>query len=399
LQTGSSAHGKDRYDTIGIKGKGEIGMEVKITGSGEIPSFFGRTLYDGERKAMFFNWTASGFALRFYGTRLAMDVTAFTEDFPGEAKNLPWVTVLLDDETEPLRRIRLEEGRKAYELFTAAQAAEHTLRVVKHTENSKGRVGLHTLLVEGELRPYTLPVKRWKLEFVGDSITCGYGNAMAADAPMFINDLEEGLFAYPAITAQLLDAAYQSVCISGIPLCPPADPDFKLRLPGMPDFTPPPRAMETYYQYTDRNHQEAMGQKDEFTLWDFRRFRPDAVVINLGTNDAFRLSVSGCMPAEETHFCKRYTAFLQEVRRLNGPHPLLACTLGPMNYYLYDTLEKAVNAYRTETGDTRVFCMKFGAIDPWGEGFGGLTHPNLKTHARMGRELAAALRPWLEQEA
>jgi hypothetical protein len=69
-----------------------------------------------------------------------------------------------------------------------------------------------------------------------------------------------------------------------------------------------------------------------------------------------------------------------------------------MNYYLYDAIEKAVASYRDKTGDERIFCMKFSAIDPWGDEFGGLTHPNLKAHARMGRELAKALHSWLFQE-
>jgi len=372
-------------------------MEIKITPSGTTPFFFGRTLYDGDREAMFFNWTASGFALNFYGDHLAMDATAFADHFPGESENLPWIAVFVDGRGEPARTLRLHEGRGVYPLFESEQAAEHTLRVVKRTENSKGSVGVHRLLLGGEPRPYAPPPRR-RLEFVGDSITCGFGNAMAADATTFTTGLEDGLAAYPAVTAELLEADYQSVCISGIPLCHPSDPAFRMRLPEFPDFTPPARAMETLYAYTDREYQEAAGVKEGFEPWDFGRFRPHAIILNLGTNDAFRISVSGNDPAEEAHFRRRYTAFLHQLRRLNGPGPVIACTLGPMNYFLYDTVEKAVEAYRGETGDGRVFCLKFGAIDPWGEGYGGLAHPNLKTHARMGRELAAALRPWLTGE-
>ena len=62
-----------------------------------------------------------------------------------------------------------------------------------------------------------------------------------------------------------------------------------------------------------------------------------------------------------------------------------------MDYFLYDTIEKAVAQYRVKTWDTRIVCLKYGAIDPWGEGMGGLGHPNVKTQQRMGSELAALL--------
>ncbi len=114
-------------------------------------------------------------------------------------------------------------------------------------------------------------------------------------------------------------------------------------------------------------------------------------MINLGTNDAFRIRVSGNDPAEAAHFQARYVAFLEQVRALNGDKTWLVCTLGSMDYFLYDNIEKAAYEYRAKTGDTRVVCFKFGAIDPWGEGMGGLGHPNAKTQQRMGEELAKLL--------
>jgi len=168
-----------------------------------------------------------------------------------------------------------------------------------------------------------------------------------------------------------------------------------MSLPWVPDFTPPVRTMEGYYDFADRFHEEKQGKTEGFTRWDFSRFVPDAVVINLGTNDAFRIRVSGNDPAEAAHFQARYVAFLSHLRALNGDKALFVCTLGSMDYFLYDNIEKAVVEYRTKTGDARVMCFKFGAIDPWGEGMGGLGHPNAKTQLRMGRELAALLETWI----
>lgn len=352
----------------------------------------GRTLYDESRDTLFFNWSCAGFTVRFFGKRVVLDVLAFPETYPGEADSLPWFALFLDGAKEPARIFSLSVGESCVTLFTSEIAGEHTLTLVKRSEGSKGRAGLRALTIEGELLSPSTVTRKRKIEFVGDSITCGFGNEMPPEAAQFSAEQENGLLSYGAIAAELLDADYQLVCVSGIPLCWARDEHYRMRLPWAPDFTPPVRTMEAYYAYADRFQEEREGKQECFTRWDFSRFEPDAVVINLGTNDAFRIRVSGNDPAEEAYFQERYTAFLQQVRACNGEHAWIVCTLGSMDYFLYDTIEKAAAQYREKTGDTRVVCFKFGAIDPWGEGMGGLNHPNAKTQLRMGNELAALLR-------
>lgn len=351
----------------------------------------GRTLYDDARGALFFNWTCAGFTLRFRGTRLEMDALAFAERYPGEGDNLPWLSVFLDGETEPARKFYLPEGESTVMLFESSAEEEHTLRVVKLSEGSKGRAGLRMLRLDGEPLPLPPENKRRRIEFVGDSITCGFGDEMAPEETVFSSERENGLLSYGAVASALLDAEYHCVCVSGIPLCWARDEDYRIVLPWAPDFETSVRTMEEYYEFADRYHEEAEGKTGGFTRWEFTRFVPDAVVINLGTNDAFRIRVSGNDPSEAEHFQARYAAFLERVRALNGKNAWIVCTLGSMDYFLYDNIEKAAETYRGKTGDARVCCMKFGAIDPWGEGLGGLEHPNWKTQTRMGRELAAFL--------
>lgn len=351
----------------------------------------GRTLYDEAYGALFFNWTSAGFTLRFRGTRLEMDALAFAERYPGEGDNLPWLAVFLDGETEPARKFSLREGENSVLLFAGSAAGEHTLRVVKLSEGSKGRAGLRALRLDGELLPLPPERGRRRIEFIGDSITCGFGDEMAPEETVFSAERENGLLAYGAVASGLLDADYHCVCVSGIPLCWARDEGYRIVLPWVPEFETSARTMEGYYEFADRCHEEAEGKTDGFTRWDFSRFVPDAVVMNLGTNDAFRIRVSGNDPAEAEYFQARYAAFLKKVRALNGSGAWIVCTLGSMDYFLYDNIEKAAEQYRKETGDERVRCMKFGAIDPWSEGFGGLEHPNWKTQARMGRELAGFL--------
>lgn len=354
-------------------------------------SWTGRTLYDAEQDALFFNWSCAGFTLRFRGTRVAMKALAYADRFPGEGEQFPWFAVFADGEDTPGREFSLQEGERSVTLFESATAESHVLRIVKRSEASKGRAGIRALEVDGELLALQEEKPRRRIEFIGDSITCGFGNEMSPEDEVFSSKKENGLAAYAAVAAELLDAAVQSVCISGIPLCWARDESYRIKLPWAPEFITSVRTMEGCYEYADRLQEEAAGKTDDFTRWDFSRFVPDAIVINLGTNDAFRIRVSGNDPAEAGHFQSRYAAFLDRIRALNGEAPWIVCTLGPMDYFLYDNIEKAAAQHRARSGYERIVCMKFGAIDPWGAEMGGLGHPNVKAHARMGRELATLL--------
>ena len=83
------------------------------------------------------------------------------------------------------------------------------------------------------------------------------------------------------------------------------------------------------------------------------------------------------------------------MRRLNGPRAQIFCTLGPLEYYLYDNIKTVVEEYKRDTGDQRVKCFKLIGVNLETEGWGAISHPSMKTHLRLGRELAARLRPLL----
>ena len=78
-----------------------------------------------------------------------------------------------------------------------------------------------------------------------------------------------------------------------------------------------------------------------------------------------------------------------------GKDTLIVCSLGSMDYFLYDRLKAAVEEYKADTGDERVFAFKYLPINNMSEGVGAGGHPSMKTHLRMGKELAFRLRPWL----
>jgi len=367
---------------------------------GSIPrevEFFGRTLYDEQAQAVFFNWSGSGFEAIFEATKIEATLVALPSAYPPEGELWPCVSVYIDDMETPVKELLLDQPTSRHTLFESNKPERHRIRVVKRTENDKGKAGVSDISVAGILLPNETSRKRLRLEFIGDSISCGFGNEASAREGLFVPQEQNEAKTYCAVAAKLLDAEYHNISISGISLCAPLDPDFALEIPGFEGLRIKVKAMEDYYAYTDRVLEEYRGKSSEFSNWEFRRFQPDAIVINLGTNDSYRIKASGNPIAEMEHYERRYAAFLKNIRRLNGPTPVVCCTLGPMDYYLYDNILEAVRKYKSETGDARVFCYKFGGIYPVQEGYGSSDHPSTKTHLRMGKELSAQLTPWLQE--
>jgi lysophospholipase L1-like esterase len=119
---------------------------------------------------------------------------------------------------------------------------------------------------------------------------------------------------------------------------------------------------------------------------------PDAVVVNLGTNDFF-LGV----PARDA-FVASYRELLARLR-VRYPQAWLVLAVGPM---LADDFPQpnarslarewigSVRDTLRAAGDSRVDSIELW-FDP-AEGAGCDFHPNVKTHMRLGRELAALIR-------
>lgn len=349
----------------------------------------GRTTTDPDRNAFVFNWTCSGFDVRFTGTVLKAKMFVIGNKPmlpPGMAWDGSWeyanIGVLGEDRDTLVRRIECSEDGGWYTLWEADQPGTYSFRVIKLSENFRGRAGLLALETDGTVESVEPERKKLSIEVVGDSITCGYGNESTVQMGPFLTKEENGWIAYAALAARELNADLQCMCVSGIAVSKGKRPFFA----DMP-------CMEQLYAYTDACYDKEISR--EPIKWDFPSHKKDVVVINLGTNDAnpirFSPSYENAME-EEQAFLSRYRAFIEQVRELNGPDTWICCTLGSMDYYLFDQIRACVEAYQAETGDKKICCFKYIGINMMTEGFGSAGHPSAKTHVRMGRELAYHIR-------
>jgi hypothetical protein len=129
---------------------------------------------------------------------------------------------------------------------------------------------------------------------------------------------------------------------------------------------------------------------DASSTWDFSRYQPHVVVINLGTND---FSTEG--DPDEPTFSNAYRTFLVHVRE-KYPNAQILCLMptllgGDDLTRARAYIETVVGALRT-AGDSKIeaHLLQFTST-----GAGCDHHPSLATHASMGQALTAKLRSLL----
>jgi len=306
-----------------------------------------------------------------------VEVILTTDVKQWEAPFFAWVAVFIDDEITPYKRFCLTKAEDKYVLYESEEVKTVTVRLVKMSEATFAKVGVKRICIgdNEDLKP--IPRRKKTIEFIGDSITCGYGIEGVWNRDTFTTAQENPWIAYAGITARNLDADYHLVSWSGIGVLSSwteiDEPNTNLLMPRL-------------YQYTDLALEESRHCK-ELELWDFNRFIPDIIVINLGTND--RSYCKGIKEREEA-FGKEYHQFLSYIRSRNRNSAIL-CTLGAMGGELYSEIEKQVEAFKDANSDPKVYAMSFD-VQKNRDGIGSDWHPNMITHGHMAEKLTNKIR-------
>lgn len=299
-----------------------------------------------------FAWSGTGAVVRFNGTTASVNLKGGQE-----------YTVVVDDMVQP--KLTAKDGVNT--LASGLSAADHTIELYRRTEASQGESEILGFDFGGGKLLAPPRVTR-RLEFIGDSITCGYGNEGASASCGFTPQTENHYLSYAAITARNLQAELSTVAWSGKGVVCNYGDDASSCMDPLP----------TYYDRILPNRADS--------VWDFSRFQPDAVVVNLGTND---LSTSS--DPDQATFESAYKALLGRVRKAYpGAHIL--CTNGPM---LGGTDLTNVRTYVgnvvTALADPKISTFTIETQDG-SDGFGCDSHPSLERHKKMATVVTAAIK-------
>lgn len=354
--TASTGTGGATSQTSATTFGGSGGTSATTSSSGGDPGvrFVGRVDRSdaaGER----FAWSGSGLVAAFEGTQVSVSLNDASEN---------QFTVVLDGQVLP--KLAAQSGSHDYLLADALAPGAHVLELYRRTEASFGVTQILGLDFGADGRLLAPPAAPGRLiEIVGDSITCGYGNEGPDTSCGFSADTENHYLTYGALAARELDADVSTVAWSGKGVIYNYGDDRADPLPALYDRTLP---------------------GDAASVYDFAQV-PDAVVINLGTND---FSTDGDPSPED--FQGAYRNLLLHIRD-KYPDAFLLCTVGPL--LTGDDLTAAradidaAIATLQSQGDLRVKSWEMNISN---DAPGCDWHPSLATHEAMATALVSELR-------
>lgn len=277
-----------------------------------------------------------------------------------------WIDVYLDGQ----RTDKLEIGTewKDYTLATGLTDIQHTLEIVKATEGYEGivEIGEIQLSDNAEIADWPTPDTH-RIEFIGDSITCGYGIESNDRNEHWSPSTENFCDTYAWHTIRALNADYTVVARSGIGM--------------LRNYNGPREGSEENLP----SLYERSFFRDAEPVWDFRRFTPDIVCINLGTND---FSTTGVDPIA---YEAAYLTFVNRILK-QYPQARIVCLLGPMlnSPDVKAILHRVANVANQNLGTPRVFHFEMTAQGSLG--YGADWHPSKAQAFLNGKELTAYLR-------
>lgn len=347
---------------------------VVINPSDPLISYTGRIDFRSKNAPVF---SYPGVSVKFQFTGDAIDML-MQDMAEGDEAHTNYLTVILDNDKPFV--VKLSKKQKIYFLARSLDLREHTIEIIKRTESSVGSVMLHGFrLRQGHrLQPMKEPLPEKKIEFIGNSLTTGYGNEASIEAPPkgnpgtgFHSANENNYTAWGAVACRMLKTQYMCTAYSGRGLYRNNTGSTTGTMPLVYDYVTPDKAD---------------------VLWTYQRFVPDVIVIDLGTND-FAQGVP-----DSAAFCSTYVSFLEKLRGIHSNAKII-CVAGNaltdswpagekrwtrMKSYL-NSVVKNVNA----KGDAYVYYFELTPqTGPYGEDW----HPSNATHKKM----AEAIVPYIK---
>ena len=307
------------------------------------------------REAPSVSFPGSELIVRFEGTALNARLRTTGEDR---------IQVVVDG--EPGKVLALTKEPALYEIASGLPRGEHVVILHKRTEAFHGTTQFLGLQIEADAKMLDAPHASRFIEFIGDSITCGYGNEAANQNEHFKPETSNHYLTYASIASRALGAEHVAVAVSGIRLTEPKGEE------GIPSVYKRVHLLDRGFAWNF-----AVGPK------------PDVVVINLGTNDFARDE-----PAEAwwKETCMTFLDFVRSKRPdahiflTNGPMMGPGAKLDHLRQWNRDIV-----ARRTAAGDAKIHALDFPTQNP-ADGLGADWHPSVKTHEKMAAQLIASIK-------
>ena len=367
---------------------------LKIYALQEIKNYkiYGRTDETQYPLPLFYN--GSGIEVNVTGTELWIDIDVDYDVYE------PWIWTALNGAF--MSRQMLTGGTYSLCLFRGMSPQNvKNVRFFRElqamSEDHACRLLIRGFRSDGDFLP--VESRRYKLEFIGDSITSGEGTYGAGEdmdwLPMYMGSSRN----YARMVSDALNAEYRLISQGGWGVLCGWDNDPRHNIPS---------CYEKICGLAQGEMNERLGASKAY---DFGSWIPDAVIVNLGTNDAGAFNqpawadpVSGKTfeqrreadgtyhPEDIARFKQAVIDFLGMIRR-NNPTSHIIWAYGMLGYDLTLAITDAMNTYQRETKDTNIAFLQLP--DTTDETIGSREHPGERSHARAAQVLIEYLKKHL----
>ena len=248
-----------------------------------------------------------------------------------------------------------DAGPQSYVVASDLAPGVHDVEVVRRNEGYFGIVtyagfelGADTSFVQTPW-PYGQHI-----EFIGDSLTAGYGIECASGEKDFSAPTQSAYASYAMVAGRILEASVHLIAFSG------------------------KGVLQNYGGNTDEPMSELWtrtftGQAEP--QWDWASRPADVVVVNLGTNDF-------SAPIDAADFTAAYVALLTDVRTRYPDAAIVSVTWASWGAEREGWVTEALAQF----GDANVSTQRFEVLPE--EGWGCDFHTNVVTNQRFGEQLA-----------
>jgi lysophospholipase L1-like esterase len=318
--------------------------------------YIGRFNRSDLKKAVF-DWPGVCIGARFSGTRCSIRLK--------DGRNLYAVTL---DDRKP--RVLQTDTSTVYSLAAGLADTVHTIFIQKRTEAFIGKGEfLGFILDENRKLAASDASPDRRIEYIGDSITCGYGVEGPNASSPFTPETENAALSYAALVGRALGADYAMVSYSGKGV---------VRNYGDSNKTSPDPMPGLYNR---------ICCSDKTPVWDFTDWIPQAVVINLGTND-----FSTQPHPDKSVFQEAYAQLINRVQSQYS-NVTVFCVCGPMiGEPCANDIKEVVNQCRQNNANKEVYFIAVGTGLLTSSDRGSDWHPNKQGQQKIADAILPTIR-------
>ena len=299
--------------------------------------------------AVRFAWSGSTIIARFKGTGIAAHLN-------DQGRNAFQVIV----DGEPKAIVKPTQTRDIYPLAEGLADGVHEIALYKRTEAEVGEVVFRGFDVTGGSLLPAGPAPERRIEFIGDSITTGYGNEGPGPVCTFNSYEQNHYTTYAGVATRALNAESITIAWSG----------------------------KTIGQVTDVWDRTLLAKPEP--LWSFKSWTPQMVVMKIGTNN-FATYDPG-----EARIVRIYGQLFDKVRK-EYPGAFVLGMLGPMLSDNYPEGKKnltiAKRYFKAAAAKIKERDANFEFVElpeqKHSDGLGCGFHPSVKTHKLMADRVVA----------